>query len=206
MAASKNAASTGRPVEKSYEYASRIQDSLSSSFRSAASADRTSIDHLVDLLRQPDQNKTKIFYTNGKPQPQVGTPSDLVASSADDEDSGREAICVIENISPRVIEELGSAWDLDPEFFIGHAKNPNPEDLWENHSAEYDVREYRHLNGVFEYHGMRGQKDLDSSPNYFPRHCFEETPYPVQSSTRISYYRVRQGLCNSTHRDIKKID
>jgi hypothetical protein len=199
MEAAKNAPLTGGPVEKSY--ASRVQDLLSSSLRSAASADR--VVDLVELLRQPDKSRTKIFYTNRELHPQDGTPSDLVAFSADDQKSRTEAICVIENISPGFIEELGSAWNLDPEFFIGHAENPNPEDLWVNHFAEYDVRKYRHLDGVFEYHGMRGQKGLDSSPNYFTRHCFEERTYPVQSNTRISYYRVRQGLCESTNRDIE---
>jgi hypothetical protein len=202
MVEAKNATLTGGPVETSY--ASRVQDLLSSSSRSAASA-QPLVD-LVELLRQPDKNKTKVFYINGELQPQVGTPADIVAFSADDRESKREAICVIENISPGFIEGLGSAWDLDPEFFIGHAKNPNSEDLWAKHSAEYEVREYRHLDGAFEYHGVRGQKGLDSLPNYFRRHCFEEPPYSVQSNTRISYYRVRQGLCKSTSGDIENID
>src|SRR5437868_6257590 len=131
MTAARNASLTGGPAEK--PYASRVHDLLPSSFGSEASAER--IVDLVELLRLPDKNQTKIFYINGELKPQDGAPSDLVAFSADDQESGREAICVIENISPGLIEELGSAWDLNPEFFIGHAKNPNPEDLWAKHSA-----------------------------------------------------------------------
>lgn len=191
MVESKLTNATAGPVDNSY--ISRIQDLQSSSRRSATD--------LRELLRQPDKNKTKVFYTNEKLQPKVETPSGLVAFSSEDQKSGKEVICVIENISPGYIEELGSAWDLDPEFFIGHARNPNAEDLWaREHAADYEVREYRHLDGVFEYHGVRGQKGLNSLPNYFPRHCFKESPYPVQSNTRISYYRVHQGLCKSTDR------
>ena len=187
---------TAGPVYNSY--IPRVQDLQSSSLRSATG--------LGELLGQPDKNKTKVFYTNGELQPQVKTPSGLVAFSAEDQKSGREVICVIENISPGYIEELGSAWDLDPEFFIGHARNPNPEHLWPlKHAADYEVREYRHLDGVFEYHGMRGQKGLNSLPNYFPRHCFKESPYPVQSNTRISYYHVHQGLCKSADRGNGKV-
>lgn len=180
---------TAASVEKSY--LSRVQDWLSSSSVGSAAFN----ERFVELLRQPDKHKTRVLYTNAGLESQVRTPSDLVACSAKDQNSGREAICVIENISPSFIEELGSAWDLDPEFFIGHAKNPNPEELWARyHPGEYDMREYRHLDGVFEYHGVRGQKSFDSLPNYFPRHCFEKAPYPVQSNTRISYYRVHRGL------------
>lgn len=195
MAEAENPTMAAASVERSY--VSRVQYLLSSSPASSAFNER-----FLELLHQPDMHKTKVLYTNGGLQSQVRTSSDLVACSAEDQNSGREAICVIENISLRFIEELGSAWDLDPEFFIGHAKNPNPEDLWARNHPEYDMCEYRHLDGAFEYHGARGQKIFDSWPNYFPRHCFEKAPYPVQSNTRISYYRVHRGLCKSADCDI----
>lgn len=195
------------PMDKSYS--SRVRDILSnSSSHDSASPTEWSqwTFNLLKLLRQPDIDKPKIYYTsNGKSCPRVETCSDLVALSADDQASETEAICVIENISPGFIEEIGSAWDLDPEFFIGHAKNPNPEDLWVKQSTAYDTRNYRHLLGAFEYHGLRGQKGLNSSPNYFPRRCFEHPPYSVQSNTFISYYRVRPDLCTSTDREIENV-
>lgn len=206
MAPAKTEPSTVGPVEKTY--VSRVQDLLPSPSTSSATTLLT-VD-LVALLRQPDKSTTRIYVANGDLQQELGTPADLVAFAAANIGSERGTICVIENISARVIEELGSAWDLDPEFFVGHATNLNKTDLWVNHPGDYVRREYRHLDGVFEYHGMRGQKDLNSSPNYFPRHCFEETPYPVQSSTRISYYRVPQGqyrgLCKSNNRDFGNVD
>ena len=202
MAQAKYTTSTGGPSEKSY--ISRLQDLLSSSISSTASV-QISVD-LVDLLRQPDKSRTKIFYINSSLKPRIGTPSNIVAFSADDLRTGREAFCVVENISPSCIEELGSAWDLDPEFFVGHVTNPNVEDLWAKHSVDYEVRKYRHLDGVFKYHGLKGKKVLHSLPNYFPRHCYEDLPRSIQSSTRISYYRVSQGLCKSNNSDIKRGD
>ena len=198
MAQAENTTSTGEPWEKSY--ISRLQDLLSTSNTSTASVD------LVDLFRRPDTSRTKIFYTNSQLKSRIGTPSDIVALSADDLKIGREAFCVVENISPSCIAELGSTWNLDPEFFVGHVTNPNVEDLWEKHSVEYEVRKYRHLDGVFKYHGLREQKDLHWLPNYIPRHCYEHLPRSIQSSTRISYYRVSQGLCKSNNNDIERGD
>ena len=194
MAQAKNTTSPDGPSEKSY--ISRLQDLLSSSPSSTQSSVA-----LVDLLRQPHTSRTKIFYIDSKLKYRMGTPSDIVALSADDLETGTEAICVVENISPSCIDELGSAWDLDPEFFVGHVTNPNVEDLWAKHSAEYEVRKYRHLDGVFKYHGLKEGRGLHSLPNYFPRHCYGHPPHSIQSSTRISYYRVSQGLCKSDNND-----
>ena len=202
MAQARNTTSTGGSSEKSY--ISRLQDLLSSPTSSTASA-QASVD-LVELLHQPDTSRTRIVYTNSKLKPRVGTPSDIVTLSADDLKNGREAICVVENISPSCIEELGSAWDLDLEFFVGHVTNPNVEDLWAKHSVEYEVRKYRHLDGVYKYHGLKEQTGLHSLPNYFPRHCYEPLPRSIQSSTRISYYRVRQSLCKSHNDDTERGD
>ena len=108
-------------------YVSGIQDLISSA-RNSTSCTKHSID-LEGLFRQPEKNISKIFYTH-EPRPlSVKTPSDVVAFAAEDRKANREAICVIENISPNIIEELGSAWDLDPDFFISHAGNPNQESL-----------------------------------------------------------------------------
>ena len=202
MAQAKNTTSTAGPSEKSY--ISRLQDMLSNSISSTASTQDDV--NLIDLLRQTDSSRTKIFYTNSELKPRIGSASDIVALSTDDLKNGREAFCVVENISPSCIEELGSAWDLEPEFFVGHVTNPNLEDLWTKHSDEYDARKYRHLDGVFKYHGLKGQKGLHSLPNYFPRHCYEHKPRSMQSSTRISYYRVSQGLCKSNKNEIERRD
>jgi CorA-like Mg2+ transporter protein len=162
---------------------------------------------LVNVLSKPDAKTTKVFYSNLDSQPHINTPSDLIASARADWESGTRAVCVIENISPEYIEALGSAWNLDPEFFAGHATNPRREDLWKRWQpppgdpAAENSRRYEHLDGVFEYPDIRvtPHESLDSSPNYFHRHCFREPTYGVQSNTRISYYHVNRVLCKSTN-------
>ena len=129
-----------------------------------------------------------------------------MALSADDLKTRREACCVVENISPSCIEELWSAWNLDPEFFLGHILNPNVEDLWVTDPVDYEVRKYRHLDGVLEYHGLEKRQGLHSLPNYFPRHCFAHPPSSIQSSARISYYRGSQCLCKGDNNDTERED
>lgn len=161
------------------------------------------LEGLVKVLSKHDTNTTKVFYTNIRSEPQINTPSDLIACALADFESDTEAVCVIENISPEFIEALGSAWNLDPIFFAGHATNPRQEDLWtrwtsfRDQAAENNTRLYEHLDGVFEYPniGITPHESLDYSPNYFYRHCFRKLPSGFQSNTRISYYRVSRILC-----------
>jgi hypothetical protein len=177
-------------------YFSKIQDVATKTLTTSASAKAS--EGLLDILRMPDRNSTKVFYTNTKEQPQILSPSDLIACANSDRDCGREAICVIENISPTFIEALGSEWNLDPEFFIGHSTNPKREDLWVYRPWQMPERDYDHLDGTFEYHGHTDPLDpsqVDGPSNYFRRDCFQTQNYPFQSNTRISYYRVRHSLC-----------
>jgi hypothetical protein len=164
---------------------------------------------LVKVMSRPDANPTRVFYTNLHSERHINTPSDLIACAlADalaDRESDTRAICVIENISREFIDALRSAWDLDPNFCAGHAANPEQEDLWTrwkpplDRAAAKNSRRYEHLDGVFVYPdiGIPTHESLDSSPNYFPRHCFRKPPYGVQSNTRISYYHVSRVLCKS---------
>jgi hypothetical protein len=117
----------------------------------------------VNILSKADAKTTKVFYTNFQSKPHINTPSDLIACALADCESGTRAICVIENISPEYIEALGSAWNLDPEFFAGHATNPRQEDLWtrwqppRNQAAAEKSKRYEHLNG---YPSILIQKQL----------------------------------------------
>jgi hypothetical protein len=86
------------------------------------------LEGLVYVLSKPDAKTTKVFYTNLHSKPHINTTSDLIACARADRESGTRAICVIENISPEFIEALGSAWNLDPDFFAGHAPNPRQEE------------------------------------------------------------------------------
>jgi hypothetical protein len=110
----------------------------------------------VNILSKAGARTMKVFYTNFQSKPHINTPSDLIACALADCESGTRAICVSENISPEYIEALGSAWNLDPEFFAGNATNPRQEDLWTrwqpplNQAAAENSKRYEHLNGVFQ--------------------------------------------------------
>ena len=197
MAHAKNATSIRGPSQTLYF--SGVQNRIASLNGPTTSTD--GFVGLADLLRREDTSRTGIFYTDLTRKIKVGTPGELVDLAANDLKSGSEAICVIENISPICIEVLGSKWDLDPDFFVRHVKNPDQEHLWWHYYDEDRHRPYHHLHGNFEYHDMRGQERLDSSPNYILRHCYENPPYPVQSNTHISYCRVNKYLCESTDYD-----
>lgn len=134
---------------------------------------------------------------------------ELVQQAELDRRNGDAAICIIENISPACIGVLGPAWSINPTFFANHAKHANKDHFW-NRPIRWsylpDVQDskmmsghpYVHLDGMFEYHyldSMQESGKLGHFPNTFPRDCFKEGKYPVQSNTRISYCRAQPNLC-----------
>ena len=117
-----------------------------------------------------------------------------------------QAVCVIENINPDYIDVLGSAWDIDPEFFARHAFNPELDNFWISQMLDAlyltdDWPRWGHLDGIFEYHGLKlnDQKAHSTFPNTLHRTCVSTTQdradVGVSSNTRISSYRVGEGLC-----------
>ena len=163
-------------------------------------------DVVVESLSKPDATSTKSFYINHAQQFSSNDPVQIIATASELGGMTRQSttVCIIENIAPKHIGALGSAWDLDPAFFVHHASNPRRERLWMPHifKGPPDPTDdpYDHIDGNFEYFGLCVQSDaeLNSSPNYFPRRCFRKTwdeVETVNSNTRISYYRVHTGLC-----------
>ncbi|KAF9734672.1 hypothetical protein PMIN06_006180 [Paraphaeosphaeria minitans] len=123
-------------------------------------------------------------------------------------DRDNAAICIIENISPAYIGILGPAWNISASFFANHSKHTNKDHFWgrpirwswEPNDEDPRVMSYPthiHLDGMFEYHHLdiiHQAERLGYFPNTFPRDCFKEGKYPVQSNTRISYCRVHPKL------------
>lgn len=60
----------------------------------------------------------------------ISTPAQIITTATENHFHLRDRICIVENISPEHIEVLGSAWDIDPRFFVMHAVNPRREHLW----------------------------------------------------------------------------
>ena len=182
------------------------------------------------LSEPKGSNSTKVFFTDWNRDYPVNSPSELLAHSAGLEESRDLRVCIIENISAEYIETLGSAWNIDAEFFAVHAKNPDRNRLWERKEWQLEprlhivpgVREQFHsqprspvlrdghsflhdscdyLDGIFEYHNEfpnlepSAYQNLGSSPNIISRHCFKDSRWPIQSSTRISYCRPDKITC-----------
>lgn len=94
------------------------------------------LDELMQVFTRPDTNSTKVLYISRDTEWPIKSPSDLAARGL--QESSLETICVIENISPAYIEAIGSAWDLDPRFFTGHAWNPLRESIWSHRVDDLD--------------------------------------------------------------------
>jgi hypothetical protein len=184
------------PSQGNYSYLSHVCDLASTS----------ELEAVVAALSKPGENSTKTYLiTEDGSSAQtltVSTPAQILATVAENLSHLRESICIVENISPEHIEVLGSAWDIDPRFFVEHAVNPRREHLWVPRDFEPDTNEEKFscIDGNFEYHGLnvRNDKELNSLPNHFERHCFRSTWEGVEtitSNTRISYYRVEKSFC-----------
>jgi hypothetical protein len=144
----------------------------------------------------------QVVWINATSQTQITDPLDIIQRSAAAAEDRINSICIVENISSSLIDSLGAAWDLDAKFFVGHATNPKKDELWRKKDAPVvyqEAKHYSHLDGIFEYHDIEisPKETLNSSPNIFPRHCFKDSIWPIQSNSRISYYRVNPWLCKS---------
>jgi hypothetical protein len=128
---------------------------------------------------------------------------DIIKRSTAAVEARIRSICIVENISPDLTDSLCTAWELDATFFYEYATNPEKAELWRSKKdapAIYqEVKRYSHLDGIFEYHGIETspQETLNSYPNIVSRRCFKDSAWPIQSNSRISYYRVNPWLCKS---------
>jgi hypothetical protein len=134
---------------------------------------------------------------------------ELLQQAEVDRDHRNAAICIIENVSPAYIGVLGRSWEIDPSFFANHAKHSDKDQFWDRpvrwswvpddqDPSIMSKQPYVHLDGMFEYHhldSMQEASKLGHFPNTFPRDCFKQWKYPVQSNTRISYCRALPNLC-----------
>lgn len=183
-------------LQANQSYLSRVRDlALTSGFKDVVAA-----------LSKPENNCTRaclmIPVRSSAQTLSISTPAQILTTFSENQLHLQDTICIIENISPEYIEVLGSAWNIDPRFFVEHAMNPKREDLWVPKRLEPENREqtFDCLDGNFEYHGLNviSDEELNSLPNYFERHCFRSTWEGVEkinSNTRMSYYRVKGSLC-----------
>lgn len=184
---------------------------------------QASSDDLGRNFSNPQTAPPKIAYFGSSPYTEYSFISplsmrdtlqieELLQQAEVDRQHRNAAICIIENISPAYIGMLGTIWGIDTSFFANHAKHKNKDEFWdrsipwswvpedENPRNMSDAR-HRHLDGMFEYHHLYDLQEADNLgyfPNTFPRDCFKQGKYTVQSNTRISYCRAQPNLCESS--------
>ena len=185
-------------AQNPHNYLSRVRDL----------AARSDLDGVTAALSKPaaGRNSTETYLVtedNRSAQTlNLKSPAQILSAVTENLARSRRSVCIVENISPEFIEVLGSAWDIDPAFFVQHAANPRRGDLWLSRWFEPGTNEakFGFVDGNFEYHGisLSDDEELNSLPNHFERHCFRSTWEGVEtinSNTRISYYRVEESFC-----------
>lgn len=188
------------PSQSHHSYLSRVCDLASVSEHEAV---------MVALSKLGESStKTYLVTADGSSAQTltINTPAQILIAVSENLSHLRGSVCIVENISPEYIEVLGSTWDIDPRFFVQHAVNPRREHLWIPRHFEPDTKKekFSFVDGNFEYHNLNvsDDKELNSLPNHFERHCFRSTWEGVEtitSNTRISYYRVEESFCRYFH-------
>jgi hypothetical protein len=184
-----NAPSSAKFHPCGVEYLAKIQDLMSSKQKTGFDGSRK--------IAAP-----QVVWMDATSQIHIKDPLDIIKRSTVAVEARIRSICIVENISSDLIGLLRTAWDLDATFFVEHATNPEKAELWRKKDSPaiyQEAKHYSHLDGIFEYHGIEAspQETLSSYPNIFPRHCFRDPAWPIQSNSRISYYRVNPWLCKS---------
>lgn len=135
----------------------------------------------------------KIYYIDSDGELPIDSALALIQRAEEDLKPMNHAVCIIENISPALIGELGIGWKIAPQFFARHVQSPQQgrrANFWKpqlprqlNPDKEVSLTS-GNLSGMFEYHGWQpGTSELSSKLNYIPRDCFYQHPYPIQSNT-----------------------
>jgi hypothetical protein len=124
-------------------------------------------------LYHPSATKVSYFNNNGKSwnshagDDVIQIVRNEVKHHLDKSCTDSLGICLVENITPAWIEALGTKFNLDPHFFLEHARNPpKAECLEASLSQEYKAKiiiaskgkhrnerypSHVHVNGVYKY-------------------------------------------------------
>lgn len=186
-------------------------------FQNGTTAVDTDTDYQA-FRSKPDRACTSIFYINLE---RVSSPlklQELITQSAEDFHRQIDAVCIIENISPTVVEALTASWQVDSAFFAKHVSTAAPEHFfqprrWALRSLpavlDMEPKISEHLDGIYEYVGPDSAaigtalRLHGAAPNYCERRWLVQDRFPPQSHTRMSYCRVNTHLCKSEKLQIR---
>jgi hypothetical protein len=162
--------------------------------------------------RAANTGRPVVSWFNGISQ-EIHDLDKVLAQAQKDEASSRRAVCVLENINWEWIGVVGSAWKLEPSFFVEHGANPTGDDAWTTlfpQNREIDIKKgpskHKYVDGVFEHHYLAGEDAALDKMNrglansaYRRRSWIPVSSYPPSSCTRMSYCRVNANLCMITY-------
>ena len=115
-----------------------------------------------------------------------------------------DAVCVIECINANWIATLGAEWGLDPAFFLDYAYGKRDCSLWDEvmgheaaaaRSSADEQRPHRIIEGLIS--DVKAAEKDAPAPFGVTRPRDRGDREGDQTSTRISYLRVRPNLCAS---------
>lgn len=153
---------------------------------------------------------------------EIDSLADLLALADEAKQTGRRAVCLVEDITQNCVEHLVDAWHIDPSFFHQHFKSPhgNAREVWtaifpeDRHPiVDHTSSKYKHIDGMLEYHYLRGRsmseitKERVMNPRATHNREFyiPAEPYSPFSHTMISYCRVSPYLCRVPHKDTGRL-
>ena len=162
--------------------------------------------------RAANTGRPVVSWFNGISQ-EIHDLDKVLAQAQKDEASSRRAVCVLENINWEWIGVVGSAWKLEPSFFVEHGANPTGDDAWTTlfpQNREIDIKKgpskHKYVDGVFEHHYLAGEDAALDKMNrglansaYRRRSWIPVSSYPPSSCTRMSYCRVNANLSMITY-------
>jgi len=155
----------------------------------------------------PSLPEAAYFIAHHSERHSMKNARDLVQVAAQDLRSEKQAMCVIENITYSAAIELGSAWDIDPIFFIEHLRplgeNATQRSLKEarvpNSSvgmkSSYGSKKWGTIRGWVD-HGKLPDERGDLLTANTSRRCVELSERGTYlAHTTFSFYKVNAKLC-----------
>jgi hypothetical protein len=159
---------------------------------------------LAAMLSKPERSQPRFIHFSEPTHPcwvedrYYLHASSLVAKIQQGIGATLPQICIIEDITPSYVLELGTQLNLPAEFFARHVSNPTPENLWTIRGGTtpsppiYD----QHLIGIYEY-----QDDTTITPDmiarerkgYADRIATKGSDWPLSFNTSLSFCQIRRN-------------
>jgi hypothetical protein len=161
---------------------------------------------LAAMLSKPERSKPRVVHFSEPAQPAwVGDSyylhaSSLVANIRQGVEAALPQICIIEDITPSYVLELGAHLNIPAEFFAMHVSNPTPDNLWTIRGGTspsppvYD----QHLIGIYELQDNTTiTPDMIASERkgYADRIVTKDSAWPMSFNTSLSYCQIRRNTC-----------